>query len=128
MSLKTCLEVLVAGNLKVGKGNFNDLIVSINRELPLVVLTWQVVLDTRLNSWIEICSCLKAFLAVFFAHAIAQVFRSLKTQGLRVQIPQLSIEQFFSSKFDQYFWLEITNTWTTKQSIIFSSPRFAHFV
>jgi len=39
VSLKRFLEVLVAGNLKVGKGNFNDLIVSINRELPLVVLT-----------------------------------------------------------------------------------------
>ena len=29
---------------------------------------------------------LKAFSAVFFAHPIAQVFRSLKLQGLRVPI------------------------------------------
>jgi len=31
---------------------------------------------------------LKAFMAVFFAHPIAQVFRTLKTQGKRVRIPQ----------------------------------------
>ena len=30
---------------------------------------------------------LKAFSAVFFAHPTAQVFRSLKTQGLQVRIP-----------------------------------------
>jgi len=30
--------------------------------------------------------------------------------------------------FDQYVWLEIKNTYTTKQAIIFSSTSFAHFV
>ena len=30
---------------------------------------------------------LEVFTAVFFAHPIAQVFRSLKTQGLRIRIP-----------------------------------------
>ena len=30
---------------------------------------------------------LKTFSAVFFAHPIAQVFHSLKPQGLRVRIP-----------------------------------------
>jgi len=30
---------------------------------------------------------LKAFSAVFFAHSIAQVFCSVKTQGLRIRIP-----------------------------------------
>jgi len=27
--------------------------------------------------------------------------------------------------FDQYFWLEITNTYTTKPSVIFLSTSFA---
>jgi len=31
--------------------------------------------------------CLKAISAVLFVHPIAQVFRSLKPQGLRVLIP-----------------------------------------
>jgi len=30
---------------------------------------------------------LKTFSAVIFAHPIAQVFRSFKTQGVRVRIP-----------------------------------------
>jgi len=29
---------------------------------------------------------------------------------------------------DQYFLLQIMNTWTTKHSIIFSSTSLAHFV
>jgi len=30
--------------------------------------------------------------------------------------------------FHQYFWLELTNTYTTKQSMFVSSTSFAHFV
>ena len=35
----------------------------------------------------KIINILKAFSTVFFTHLIAQVFRSLKTQRLRVRIP-----------------------------------------
>jgi len=40
---------------------------------------------------------------------------------------QLSIKLVFKD-LDQYFWLEITNTYTTKQLIIFSSTSLIYIV
>jgi len=44
------------------------------------------VVDIYSYSSLDVLNVLKTFPAVFLAHPIAQVFRSLKTQGLRVRI------------------------------------------